>query len=789
MSNATAYAPFLEVRSFQLENELHEAQPETFLPTVQAFLSVYAQEGFSEAYNPHSEAYLTFLSEIYDEEFDESLYELVNEASRLCREQSQYEFNTEAVLERHFAPLITEAEKMFEAFSQGFGELSPLGVTETEAEQSIDNYTLSNSYSPEFEDFLGKLKKLAKKAVKGATDLAKKGIAMAGKYALGPLLNRLKAFIRPLLERVIKMAIGKLPPNLQPIAQKLADKLPFLKELEMEEPEFESPANRDVSSLQHEFNYQVANVLFAADEVDLELEMAYSRAGSSYAGESMDETLDVARERFIRELSNLREGESPAPLIENFLPALMPVLKLGLKLSGGRTKLIALLAPMLAKLIERFVGPQYTPPLSQAIVSAGLGLLGLEASPENEKLAAHTAVASTVEETVQRIANLPEEVLGSPELLEAYALEAFEQAAADNLPPVLPDAVYQQRPELRAAKAKGMWLFKRLRGNKGFKKFSRKFAKQLSAHDVAAIQTFGGDTLSEYFQEQLGLPAGVEVEVELELFECPAGVSLNEMAQAEFGNASAETMAQMHPLTPEAAAMLLGETNLGKPLPDKAMSSPMGLKAGNRVYQMKVAGKRPLMTGEPGKKAKVRRRSRITLTLDFPRNRVHMCVFLSEVAAQKLAPKLRGKAHLGMIVNGLQGFMERKLPVVLSGKFQKRIRVIHEAVTPDQALGPVLARLPPTVTAGVAKHLRLWVMRPLTEFLRGNATQFVAATEDTLDGVSLCFTLTNPPGFPAIRQMLRGKAPSLANFSFAGEPPAVKIHVAPGFHSAGHTHA
>jgi hypothetical protein len=66
---------------------------------------------------------------------------------------------------------------------------------------------------------------------------------------------------------------------------------------------------------------------------------------------------------------------------------------------------------------------------------------------EKSGLAA-SAVAGTVEETINRVASLPAHILDNQELLEGFALEAFEQAAAANLPAVFSEATYRQRPEL-----------------------------------------------------------------------------------------------------------------------------------------------------------------------------------------------------------------------------------------------------------------------------------------------------------------------------------------------------
>ena len=173
--------------------------------------------------------------------------------------------------------------------------------------------------------------------------------------------------------------------------------------------------------------------------------------------------LDDARDRFIQELENLRPGESPEPAIQNFLPAVLPALRLGMRLIG-RPRVVGFLAPLLAKLIANLVGPEQAPALSRAIVDAGLKLLSLEMSEQERSGLAASAVAATVEETVNRVASLPDHILDNQELLEGFALEAFEQAAAANLPAVLSEATYRQRPELLEAGVNAAWMLMPLRG-------------------------------------------------------------------------------------------------------------------------------------------------------------------------------------------------------------------------------------------------------------------------------------------------------------------------------------
>ena len=68
-----------------------------------------------------------------------------------------------------------------------------------------------------WENFLGGLLNKAKALAKGAVNLARKGIAAVRKgIPLGRLLDKLKQLIKPLLRRVLKFAIGRLPTPVQP---------------------------------------------------------------------------------------------------------------------------------------------------------------------------------------------------------------------------------------------------------------------------------------------------------------------------------------------------------------------------------------------------------------------------------------------------------------------------------------------------------------------------------------------------------------------------------------------
>jgi hypothetical protein len=783
-------APFLDVKSF-ISEEIAQETPETSGPPSSPFLSVYESDDNGALIDPVTEEYVVFLNEIYDEEFDDALSELVNEAVTISETRFSHELNdprtigyeAERLLDQHFSPLNKEVETMFGALAAEFSRRNADTLTDNEIDLIIDQYSPSIELNPNFDEFLGKIKKGIKKVAKKAVGLAKKGIGAAAKMGLGPILNKLKTIIKPLLKRVIQTAIGKLPPQLQPIAKKLAERLPFLKEVEeMNGYARETLETCEVAHIQYEFNQHLANVLFASTEVELELEIA--QAHNELKGPDVYPIieLDRARDNFVENLLQLKEGQDPTPHIENFIPAILPALRVGIRIVG-RKRVVDFLANLLGKLIQKFVGPQHTPALSRAIVDAGLRLLQLEASAEDETRAAASAVAATVEDTVRRVADAPDYILDDQELLEGFVLEAFEHAAAANLPPILPEEIYKKRPELGdARKLQGVWTMMPRGRRKRYKKYSRIIPTRISPHKVASLETYEGIPLEEFLEEELDIDPGEEVEALVHLYEAIPGTKLSDIARLEENSAGLDPSTyqqQLHPLTREAAELLLGEPDLAPDNETEHQWDPHTPKVGERFYYLEIPGRRPLTSIEPSGRTKARRPTQLRLILDFPKNEIRVYLFLSEIRAQEIAVKLRQHAHIGNVAARLRHFIERGLRSALRGSFG-RLKIIHEAITPDQLLGAV-RRLPSLVPQVLQSRLQEWILKGITDQLKQRAEEFTKAAEDTTDGVTMVITVGNPPGFTQLRQVLKGKLLSLASLKMSGGTPTVRIKIVAGY--------
>lgn len=553
----TAQTPFLDFSSFSVE-EAQEPSPlvRSATPARSPFLSVYElADGEVLQNDPVREAYASLMGELHDEEFDEALYELQCRGRAMHDEQlamGKPRAEADRLVAQHFSQLIHASEAMVDAMAREFAPREQAGIVDHEIDAFVQGYTPSNNLDPEFEHFfemfLGKIGRFAK----AAAGKAWQGIK---KVALGPFFNQIKRAIRPILKRVLEWAIGKLPVPLQPVAQRLAQKLGFSQAkpapastdsansagaapsapTDSAGSPVQAAAGDDAASPQQELNEHIAAALLAQDEVELELEAAQFSSPSGMATRPVFADLEDARERFIHELKSLGPDESPAPHIQNFLPALLPALRVGIRLVG-RPRVVNFLAELLAKLIAKLIGPEQAPALSRAIVDAGLKLLTLEMSEAETARLAPAAVAATIEETISRVASLPDEVLDNQELLEGYALEAFESAAAANLPAVFSEATYRRRPDLLEAGVNAGWVLLPLRGPKRYKRCTRSFHVSVSPQLAEEVESFEGATLAEHLQDQLGLDEGEQVGAQVHLYEALPGTNLVDIARGEREN-------------------------------------------------------------------------------------------------------------------------------------------------------------------------------------------------------------------------------------------------------------
>src|SRR5215212_2018257 len=759
----------------------------------------------AEGYGPEAENLAELLAELEHEGFNDAVNGLVNEASELYQEQFLGEtgafvrptVDPEQLLQEHFEPLARETERLLDEMSREMERYDVTAMSETEVDTLVSRFEPPRDLLPPnheyfMENFFGKIGGFIKKVAGGAIKLVGKGLQAVGKFALSPILNGLKKLIQPLLKQVLKFALNKLPASLRPLAQQLANRLPFLREdseeeaFEEEAPEErEAPAAPDPSRIQAEFDAQIANLLFASNEMEQELAVAeYAAEAEQPAADPVGE-LDRARAEFISEISRLESGEDPALArqLENFIPvAIYPIAKGAISIIG-RQRVVNFIAGLLAKLISRFVGQENATVLSQAITNVGLGALGLEAAPEERAEVPARALAATVEETMRRLPDLlSEEELEDQALLEAAVLEAFEGAAAACLPAAL------LKPRLRETIGlNGAWVSwpataRRYR----CRKYTLIPEVRITPQIARVVTTFGGIPLGRILRDRYGLNEDRSVDARLHLYEALPGATAYEVARSDKDNVPAlgASPELLQPLTPEASLAFFQEPEFGREVSAEYIDSPDQLAVGQRLYYLEIPGARPqVVPTEPGRAPVPRRTSQVRLKLDFPRNQVRIYLFLSENASQEIASMLRQRAPAGAVLSRLKAEYARDLNAALSGRPNRRVQVVHEAVFPDRFLGPgtALKRVHPKYLRWLLKKLKRWLRKRLAEYLQQQAQKFIAATEDPADGVTLVVTFTNPPGLSNLRRIFGGASAAPSGTGLPKGMPETSIEVVPGF--------
>jgi hypothetical protein len=643
-------------------------------------------------------------------------------------------------------------------------------------------YIPRQAFSPSFEQLFG----FVKKAVKKVADVGKKVAKAAAKVGAGFIFKKLRKLVKPLLRKVVTTAIEKLPAQYRPLASTVAQKLGFLKEIEEEVYEANEDAVQDLREIQREFNETLAQLVFADTEAGEDLVLSHYTAEARQVPSNMLIDLDRERTRFSQSMVGLNEREDPAPHVENFVSAILPALRLGIKIIG-RPKVVSFLARLVAKLIRRFVGKAHAPALSHALVDVGLRLINLEATAEDERRVAGDAIAAVVEGTVRRVATLPEEVLEDEELLEAFVLDAFEGETAAVLPPVLSEEVYETRPDLREAETfKSAWVRQPLYGPKRYNKCTRIFDVLVVPHVAEAITTFGGYSLAGFLRDRLGLPAGRPVRARVHLYEAipgtlPGLICWYEKRIPGFGTASRTAWSQLHPLTPLAAGLLLSAPALGRDIPVKYRAGPHPLFVGQRLYALEIPGARPQTI--PGQKVvALREPGSVDVTLDFQRNESRVTVFLSEVEAQQIAAKIRQRSSIGIMWRAMRPRIRAGLEQAFST--QGRVSIIHPALAAGGIRTSPLGRLPRMLIDWLEKRLRAVLRRGLIGFLRSRGQEFVAATEQPLDGVTIVVTVDSPPGWPLLRKALQGGGIDFRGLQLTKDMPNVTVRVVGGHQRA-----
>jgi hypothetical protein len=729
------------------------------------------------------------LLELHDEQFNEAVANLALEAAAQAEQFAAAggEAAAEQLLGEWLDPLRRETESLFERVAEAAGQQQIEASGESEVNTLLERFAPQpGAVAPEFEQFFQQFFGKIGKVLKAGVNLAKKGIAVLGKVLpLGAILKRLVGLVRPLLDRVIKFALNRLPPALRPAATLLGRRLGILREAGSFETETPGAASEEAEAPAFEFDASVVGLMFARDEAEMELLAAEEAAGGPMPGEAgPTASLDAARERFVSQFAQLQAGESAAPVIQQFLPAILPVLRVALTVIG-RQRVVNFLAGHLARLIQSSVGPQAATALSRALVDIGLRLITLEAEAEAAPNEAARAVAATLEDTVRQLAEMGferfDQLDESPEqqrVLETLATEAFFQSAIAHIPAQLLDArrldEREMMPEMSGEA--GVWAY---RPRPRYKKYTRVFEITLTPQAAARVRSFGTTTLAAFLRARGVRPP---VKVRVHLYEAIPGTVLSRIALLErrvpgLGSGGEAAWSQIHPLTTEAAGMLLNEPGLGKDVAPAFLETRHRIGVGQRFFYLEL----PRGTG-PGPSVGPRcPPSQLSLAIDLRSSQVRAYWYLGETDAQRVVaagPRV-GPATAVQLFLGLQHALTG-----LAGGPSRHVKIYREMMGElegeefwQAALAEAGKKLLTWFLVELGKALLNLLRAAIVAYLNTRLAEFTAATRDPACGVTLVFTF-NHPGLRVLQVLLARRLPSPADVRAAIaalRPPSVGV--------------
>ena len=725
------------------------------------------------------EAFDALRAEFEDEGFLEALEALADEAAaRHLTAAGSWSQESEGMqlasseAEQWMETVAAQADRLLAELESHFGErgVDTVGAGEIEAvagwPQEFEH--LASPVDAQ-EQFLKKLVDKVKKVAKGVGKVIGKGISAVAKLVpLGKLFGIFKKLVRPLLNRVLQRAIGKLPEQLRPAATTLATKLGLRKATGPGQPARASdgaapgpagapagaaaagpadtgePAAADAAAgesawsteaLADEFDARLAEAVLAPhDEAANQMLAQYESEVGTPAEPGREgpyTMLDTGRQRLAQQLLAAEPGQPPVAELEEFIPvvmAAMKLVKLGVRVIG-RKRVVEFLAKLLATLIQGMVGQEAARALSRHVADAGLRLLGLEAERVADGTLGAEALIATAEDTIREVLALPAESMDNELLLEAAVQEAFTAAAVRHFPAEVlrPDLAPQPEDGER-----GIWLMfpRAVRPHYRYKKYTVVQPVQLTRPLARAVVFTDGETLEDRM-----LDAGVRswpVPAEAHFYELMPGAELGHLAAFEVEGATAsyaEAAMEFDQLAPgrpqpiahprdrdhRAGGAHPGTAHPGAP---GGAGGPRHRQPGGRVVRIVVRGLR------------LRHRPPFSLRLDVagskPQLRLHLHV--SERVAHELVEHL-AKQRMAQVVAVIRRLVGEPVRQALAGRVHRMLT--RRGITPAEG-----------ASARLAAWLAEAASRAVAKQLPAAATALATAAKDQASGVTLTFTFT-----------------------------------------------
>lgn len=735
------------------------------------FLKTFEISGEQKPVSPFAMETVSLLGELEDPAFTRNLYELASELEDsllpLMSNETAIGENYIAYAARkaddYFRPLIRASDGMMDRIARKFGETET--ISDIESETFLDEFRPdSTGLSPVQEQFLGKVFNKVKSAVKA-------GVKAVGKILpVNLILGKLKGLIRPLLDRVLKFAIGKLPKNLQPYAQTLAKKLLNLEVVD-NPPAMNhiTPAAGDIDSIQTELDNEIARLVYTPDETEAEWFIReYESSPAEVLSETDNASLDDARVQLIRELSDLGPGQSPAPAIERFLPvaimALKPMIKMGIS-AIGRPKVINFIAGLLAKLVEKYVPKNVVQPLATSIVDAGMKIIGFETAEMNEPTVGFEALVNTIEDTVNQMKPLSEAEAADEELLTLNLLEAFETAAVGNFP------THVIKEALRKTAQPGVWVLKPRKSRYAYKKYTTVFNATIDPEKARTVHTFRSLPLADFLRDKLGIDPSKTVQARVHLFESIHGTKLTDISRHEdlqgLNHSAKYSWTQLHPLTRQAAAVLINEPGLGRDFPAKFTAKRHLIATGQRFYYLEIDGAR-LRTGSGPGGNRPAHSNDVKAMVNLLKSSIQINYYFSEENAKTIVERLNSNdltSALLVVKSAVKGMLQQMLSSNIAGK----VKIIHETFpemymenfTENEGVFMGVKNVLTGLLEKLADKFADNAFDGMRQVFRTRAAEFRKAQAEPDDGVTIGITWPHVSGLSALRSLFSRVNPGM----------------------------
>ena len=699
------------------------------------------------------------LAELRDEAFEEAIATLAGEVEeavgeRFSDEGSRYAPERAQLGQAILTPVTLAAETYLDRLIEGLTGTDIQSLDEDRLTELLDSFDPpQGEVTPLGEEFVGALVRKAKSVVRVVANTAKRVGQFAGRL-IGPVLERLKALIRPLLRRVLAMAIGRLPAPLQAPARLLAAR--FTGETAEDELEEEASPSQptDPAAISESFDLALAEAIVAGPDRQLQVAfLAEHEDGEDgqYREQRPLEQLADARGALIDRIGSAGDNENLEPEIEQFVPVLLGALRLGIRLVG-RPKVVSFLARYVGQLISRWVGPAMSRPLSTAIVDTGLRLISLESPdgrPERDEAAA-PMLAGVIEDTVRRLSEYEDYVFEDEELTQLAVAESFRKAVSTGFPARLVRPGLQQAPTLG-----GAFVGRRVRTVRAYRKYSRTPDIELTEQVADRLPSFSGTSVGAALRA-----AGyrLPMKVRLHLYEAMVGTSLPTLLRTDTGLGrlplGRRRLAMVHPLTPGAAGLLLREPALGAAVPVAYTRTPFNVAVGQRFFVIEPLGAASATPVAATARGGLPAPSRVRLRFDRATRSLRASIYLAESDAQELATAIRAGRGLPAFLAAMSTALERpgaQLAPAVGGAVRE---VGEEEDEEHETLG-----LAPRRRLS-RRRLRSWLLPALAPWFRANADAVARAAAHPSSGLTIT----------AVVRLASGRRPQAGDVSLGVAP-------------------